>query len=112
MNRRSFLGWLGGGAAAATVAIYADDVPLPHPAANPIQTKDDAKATPAQSFILKNEGQTPMVISYVRDSPRMAVTEDRLRNSERYGKFSDGRRSEAILLPGEELRVTAIVMKV
>lgn len=111
MNRRSFLGWLGGGAAAATVAIYSDS-PIaetpPERSPLPIHTKDDDKATPAQSFILKNEGETPMVISYKRSrelrcADGMIIPYKTL-DSRRYG-------TEAILLPGEELRVTAVAMR-
>lgn len=108
MNRRSFLGWFG--ASAGTLAIYKE---LP---ANAVDAKSWAdrqgretidKVTPSNQFVIKNEGQEPYVVHYARydrrDGPVWA------------GGTIVGRQQShvsAILLPGEELTITAVPMQI
>lgn len=107
-TRRGFLGWLG--ATAGSLAIYsvqADGHPaIPLDAAKRLPDRENLDSyKPQSSFVIRNEGQKPMIIAYTRTD---GTTDQRV---PRHGKFYGGRRTEAILLPGEELSIVAVEMK-
>lgn len=107
-TRRGFLGWLG---AAGALAIYKGEPVEGAPSLVPthvpfLRDSSFEEFRPAQSFIIKNLGETPMVIAYMR-TPATTPTNE----MQHHGKFADGRRSEALLLPGEELSIIAVEMK-
>lgn len=112
MNRRSFLGWLG----ASPLALYV---------VNPIDPRDglpsteltveDDKGKPltmgSSKWVVKNEGDKPMVIHYLRGATPSSMPDRPDPLERRYGRFASGRETEALLLPGEELTITAVEMK-
>ena len=99
MNRRNFLGWLG--ATSGTVAIYKQVEIPPLLEETPERLIDyHAKESPASCYVIRNQGDVPMVVNYKRE-----------------GEF-DNRASRhalhisTLLLPGEELTITAVPAKV
>lgn len=107
MNRRNFLSWLGVGAtataSASLVSVYAETV-------EPVRSdREPVKPGVANSFVIKNEGDKAMVVTYARIPPKELEMPDT--PYEREVKLRAYRTAEAILLPGEELRIVAVPMK-
>lgn len=103
-SRRTFLGRLGLGA--ATVALYSVDGP-------PIAAKDKASIPyfgPAKAqYVIKNDSEKPMVVHYAATQPD-GYEQPHAR--ERYRRTpAPSRSTSAILLPGEELTITAVEMQ-
>lgn len=105
MKRRSFLGFLG-----TTIGIYAaEPTTIAWTPADIASAPDVATASSPsrmQSFVLRNDGTTPMVVAYKSlsaDAPPLSSAARALEKV-RY-------QAEAILLPGEELTITATPMK-
>lgn len=99
MNRRNFLGWLG--ATSSAVAIY-KHVEIP-PSAQHLPAADLTKladASPAACYVVKNEGEQPMVVHYNRRDPEFE-------SRSKYGAV----HVSTLLLPGEELTITAVPAK-
>lgn len=126
-TRRGFLGWLG--ATAGSLAIYKSEVDTLATPASPDGNLESAnfpavdRVHPSSTFIIKNQGDKPMVIAYLRTPASTPTNEMNIYESKalreiretgrdsKYGKFADGRRSEALLLPGEELSIIAVETK-
>lgn len=100
MNRRNFLGWIG--ATSGAVAVYKDVVvpsSLEHlPDANLSKLADKTAGT----YVVINESTIPMVVHYKRLGGALHVE----RPSHHAVHVS------TVLLPGEELTITAVPAKV
>lgn len=105
MERRTFLGWLG-----AAVGVYAVDPTLTAAQPRPADSLADPNpaSVQAQRFVIRNESQVPMVVAFkstfVERAQRATDSHTRITASRPY-------QSEGILLPGEELTISAAVMK-
>ena len=103
MNRRNFLGWLGGTAGALAIYKSTPDVTAARvDPATPDPYRSMADTCPSQQFVIRNEGQMAMQIHSVRidrigDTPRR----------DRYSRPENYHAGATILLPGEELTITA-----
>lgn len=100
MERRTFLGWLG-----AAVGVYAIDPTGPTQLP---QVLPDEAIPAGQRFVIRNESQVPMVVAFkstcVERAQRATDSHTRITASRPY-------QSEGILLPGEELTISAATMK-
>jgi hypothetical protein len=106
MNRRNFLGWLG--ATSGTVAIYKQTA-IPEqvlkPALAPADLDRLVEQSPASCYVIRNEGERPMVVNYKRDGSALDLARTK-RASHHVQHIS------TLLLPGEELTITAVPAKV
>lgn len=115
MNRRSFLGWLG----LSSLAVYSVQDESPSTEMTVETDTGQPLSMGHSSWVIKNEGDKPMVVHYRREGPTEWVYQDGTRVERidrgalvpKFGKFADGRSTEALLLPGEELTITAVEMK-
>ena len=99
MDRRSFLGWLGGSAGA--LAVYRAEPDLT--AATQTLAGDTRDAKPSSTFTIRNESEKPYVVAYTR----VTRAPDFWKSDPH-----DVHKSWAPLLPGEELTITAVEMKI
>lgn len=107
-TRRTFLGWLG---AATGLAVYAThQIPTSHldTIARPAQVVPPSRSdTPAPTFEIHNESQDVMIVHYARtDTTRFDRPPAPARTA--HPGRSERHQTEAILLPGERLTITAI----
>jgi len=100
MNRRSFLGWLGG--SAASVAVYQQFDTRPELAKYTDQqlTEGARGSHVAPVYVIKNESQLPMVVYYKSSQPQH---DDRPAHGAVH--------VSTLLLPDEELTITAVPAK-
>lgn len=94
-SRRSFLGWLG---VTGALALYR---PVPEGA---YAAKAAPTPTPPRTvspFIIRNESEKPYVVHYTRLDLNSPIDPPK----------PDAHRSYAILLPGEELTISAVEMQ-
>lgn len=101
MNRRGFLGWLGG--TAGTVAIYKQvEIPSTLEQVNPTRLDELVQESPGECYVIKNQGQGAVVVNYQRRGGSIELPPSR------FGVL----HVSTLLLPGEELTITAVPAKV
>lgn len=104
MKRRGFLGILG-----AAIGVYAVEPTLdasqPRTHVEQLAIQEGVPPAHMQSFVLRNDGETPMVIAYKSSSREPIATRAQQILAKR------PYQTEAILLPSEELTITAAPMK-
>ncbi len=97
LSRRSFLGFLGAGAAAGGLALYSEPVAHAQAPATPVPPPGPEQT----QFVIRNEGFEARLVTYTRSEP---VTWDA--DGSRWVGHEPKRTTSTILLPGEELVIT------